>query len=98
MQYWYWFRGTGQGWAKGSKDRAGKQKCQAQEKMRDDWLESTKGKGKKEEEGKWFPFPKKEEEGKTKGKGKKEEEEKNKGKGSDEVIEITEDNIEPSYQ
>ena len=86
MQYWYWFRGTGQGWAKGSKDRAGKQKCQAQEKMRDDWLESIKGKGKKEEEGK------------TKGEGKKEEEEKNKGKGSDEVIEITEDDIEPSYQ
>ena len=55
--------------------------------MRDDWLESIKGKGKKEEEGK------------TKGKGKKEEEEeKNKGKGSDEVIEITEDDIEPSYQ
>ena len=54
--------------------------------MRDDWLESTKGKGKKEEEGK------------TKGKGKKEEEEKNKGKGSDEVIEIKEDDIEPSYQ
>ena len=54
--------------------------------MRDDGLESTKGKGKKEEDGK------------TKGKGKKEEEEKNKGKGSDEVIEITEDDIEPSYQ
>ena len=73
-QYWYWFRGTGQGWAKGTKDRAGKQKCQAQEKMRNEWLESTKGKGKKEEE------------------------EKNKGKGSDEVIEIKEDDIEPSYQ
>ena len=74
MQYWYWFRGTGQGWAKGTNDRAGKQKCQAQEKMRDEWLESTKGKGKKEGEG------------------------KNKGKGSDEVIEIKEDDDEPSYQ
>ena len=42
--------------------------------MRDEWLESTKGKGKKEEEG------------------------KNKGKGSDEVIEIKEDDDEPSYR